>query len=123
MPELPEVETIRLGLEKYLVGHIIQDVEIRLPKIISGEVQRVKGAKVQSIRRFGKGLVIDLSNNYSIAVHVKMTGQLIYRGVKVQSIRVSEQKVGDVPNNFTHLVFHLDKGSKLYYNDMRQFGW
>jgi len=121
MPELPEVETIRLGLAKYLVGHVIEDVEVRLPKIITGDTKQVTGACVIGVRRFGKGLVIDLSNNYSIAVHVKMTGQLIYQGKKRSE--VSKEKVGSVPNSFTHFIFHLNKGAKLYYNDMRQFGW
>lgn len=122
MPELPEVETIRLGLEKYLTGHIIEDIDIRLPKMVSGEVQRLKGAKVQNVRRYGKGLVIDLDNDYSIAVHVKMTGQLIYQGPKLQRSRVSK-KVGALPGPHTHLILHLDGDSFLYYNDIRQFGW
>src|SRR3989338_824304 len=62
MPELPEVETIRRGLEKYLVGHKILDVEVRVAKLFEGDSNKVIGARVKEIRRFGKGLVIDLSN-------------------------------------------------------------
>lgn len=123
MPELPEVETIRLGLQKYLVGHKIESVEIKLPKIFEGDPKNVIGAKVKEIRRFGKGLVIDLSNDYSIAIHVKLTGQLIYRGEETKNITVSREKVGTIPNKFTHVVFALDKNAKLYYNDQRRFGW
>lgn len=123
MPELPEVETIRLGLGKYVVGHKIKSVDILAPKIFEGDPKNIVGAKVKEVRRFGKGLIIDLSNNYSLAVHVKLTGQLIYRGEETKDISVSKEKVGTIPNKFTHVVFALDKGAKLYYNDQRRFGW
>lgn len=123
MPELPEVETIRRGLEKYLVGHVIKDIEIRLPKQFSGNPKLVIGSKVIAVRRFGKGLVIDLENDYSIAIHIKMTGQLIYEDAKTHG-KWHPVKVGKaLPGPFTHVIFHLDKNAKLYYNDIRQFGW
>ncbi|MDP3941834.1 MAG: bifunctional DNA-formamidopyrimidine glycosylase/DNA-(apurinic or apyrimidinic site) lyase [bacterium] len=124
MPELPEVETIRLGLQKYLVGHTIEEIEILLPKMVVGEVQRVTGTKVKRIQRYGKGLVIELDNNYSIAIHIKMTGQFIYKGTRVpKGTKVSEKVGRELPNSATHVIFHLDKGAILYYNDIRQFGW
>ena len=123
MPELPEVETIRLGLQKYVVGHKITDIEVRLPKIFAGSAEQIIGSKVIAARRFGKGLVIDLSNGYSLAIHVKLTGQLIYRDPKTAKIPVSKVKVGSVPNKFTHVIFKLDRGAVLYYNDQRRFGW
>ncbi len=127
MPELPEVETIRIQLNKYLVGHVIEDVEVRLPKQISGEVQSVIGAKVQRVRRYGKGLIIDLDNDYSLAIHIKMTGQLIYRNVsrvaRVPQVSQMSPKVGELPGKATHVIFKLDREAVLYYNDQRQFGW
>ena len=123
MPELPEVETIRKGLEKYLVGHKIEDIEIRVPKLFQGDPKNVRGAKVVRVARFGKGLVVDLSNGYSLAIHIKLTGQLIYRDEKTKDIAVSKQKVGTIPNKFTHIVFTLDKKAFVYYNDLRRFGW
>ncbi|MBI4098071.1 MAG: bifunctional DNA-formamidopyrimidine glycosylase/DNA-(apurinic or apyrimidinic site) lyase [Candidatus Levybacteria bacterium] len=124
MPELPEVETIRLGLEKYVVGHKIEDVEVRLPKMFQGDPKAIIGAKVIEIRRFGKGLVIDLSNKKSLAIHIKLTGQLIYQDPEVSKVsEVSREKVGMVPNKFTHVIFKLDKDAILYYNDQRRFGW
>lgn len=125
MPELPEVETIRLGLQQYLVGHTIRQVDVRLPKMVTGDTKHVANAKVIGVRRFGKGLVIDLNNNFSLAIHVKMTGQLIYQGTEIpKETKVSEEKVGkQLPNQFTHVVFQLDNGAVLYYNDIRQFGW
>lgn len=121
MPELPEVETIRLGLEQHLVGKKIEDVEVRLSKIVQGDVEDIVGTKVTGVRRFGKGLVIDLDNKYSIAFHVKLTGQIIYQ--ETNGTKVSKKMVGDLPGKFTHVIFELDKGARLYYNDIRQFGW
>jgi len=125
MPELPEVETLKLGLQKYLVGHTIESVELRLKKQFQGDVKDVEGVKVIDVRRFGKGLVIDLSNNYSLAIHIKLTGQLIYRGKdEPKVIHADMRTVGKtLPNNWTRVIFHLDKDALLYYNDLRQFGW
>lgn len=131
MPELPEVETIRRGLETYLVGRIIEDIEVRFPKIFTGDEKLCKSAKIQAIRRFGKGLVIDLDNDHSIVAHVKMTGQFIYKGDEVSKGRViAKKKTGDdVPGKHTHVIFKLKakrekrKIDFLYYNDIRKFGW
>lgn len=123
MPELPEVETIRLGLQKYLVGKTIEGVEVRLRKIFSGDEKNIIGAKVKDVRRFGKGLVIDLDNDYSIAVHIKLTGQFIYRDSQTVKLKLSPKVGTQIPNKFTHVIFKLNKEAFLYYNDMRQFGW
>lgn len=123
MPELPEVETLKLGLQKYLVGHKILDLKILAPKIFFGEKEKIIGAKVIGIKRVGKGLIIELDNGFSLAIHIKLTGQIIYRDEKTKNIPVSEVKVGIIPNKFTHLIFDLDNDAKLYYNDQRRFGW
>lgn len=124
MPELPEVETIKLGLQKYLVGHKIDHVDVRLPKIVEGDVGNIEGAKITGVRRFGKGLVIDCSSKYSVAIHIKLTGQLVYRGPNLKEKVVLSKKVGtEIPNKFTHIIFELDRKGFLYYNDIRQFGW
>lgn len=124
MPEFPEVETIRRGLSKYLVGHTIKNVEVKFPKLFEGEKRNVIGAKVKDVRRFGKGLIIDLSNSYSLAIHIKLTGQLVYQDEKTaKSAHVSNARVGKLPNKFSHVIFNLDRGSTLYYNDPRRFGW
>ncbi|OGH20596.1 MAG: DNA-formamidopyrimidine glycosylase [Candidatus Levybacteria bacterium RIFCSPHIGHO2_02_FULL_37_13] len=123
MPELPEVETIRLGLQKYIVGKTIEDVEVRLRRIFSGDEKNIIGAKITSIDRFGKGLVINLDNNYSIAAHIKLTGQFVYRDDSTLKLKLSAKVGSQIPNKFTHVTFKLDKGAYLHYNDIRQFGW
>ncbi len=122
MPELPEVETIRLGLQKYLVGHKILDVEVRLRRIFSGDERNIIGAKITSIDRFGKGLVINLNNGYSIAAHIKLTGQFVYRDSQTSKLKLSPKVGKEIPNKFTHVIFKF-KNANLYYNDIRQFGW
>src|SRR5579885_1004950 len=134
MPELPEVETVKIGLKKYLVGARVEDVELRLAKQFSGEKTHIIGATIKDVRRFGKALVIDLDNGYSIAIHIKLTGQLIYRNQKLGITNKEGRE--EVPGKFTHVIFHLSEKSSiaqsrdttpvdsyLYYNDIRQFGW
>ncbi len=123
MPELPEVETIRLGLTKYLVGHKIEEVDVKPGRTFEGDPKEIIGAKVIGIRRFGKGLVIDLDNKKSLAIHIKLTGQFIYRDKSTEKIQVSSEKVGELPGPATRIIFHLDKDATLYFNDRRRFAW
>lgn len=123
MPELPEVETLKLGLEKYLVGHKILNLEIKDKKLFEGEAKNVAGAKVTGIRRFGKGLIIDLDNKYSIAIHVKLTGQLVFRNKKNKNLPIVKPITSVLPNKFTRAIFELDGDSFLHFNDVRRFAW
>src|SRR3990170_9152197 len=105
MPELPEVETIRRSLEKYLVEHRLEKVEARY-KNLEGDHKNLVGGRVKKIRRFGKVLSIDLDNGYSAVIHIKLTGQLIYLGpnLKKQTM-LSKKIVGGVPGKHTHVIF------------------
>ena len=107
MPELPEVETIKLGLQKYLVGHKILDIDVRDQKIFKGDKKNIINAKVIDVKRVGKGLIIEFDNDYVLAIHVKLTGQLIYRGRETENIEVSKEKVGSLPSKFTHVIFNF----------------
>jgi len=122
MPELPEVETIRKGLEKYLVGHTIKSVKIHY-KNFEGNEKNLEGGKIKKVRRFGKVLSIDLDNGYSLVIHIKLTGQLIYRGPNLKHPGLSKKIFGGIPGKHTHVVFILNKNGTLYYNDYRKFGW
>ncbi|MCL6096197.1 MAG: bifunctional DNA-formamidopyrimidine glycosylase/DNA-(apurinic or apyrimidinic site) lyase [Patescibacteria group bacterium] len=124
MPELPEIETVKLGLQKYLVGHKIEDIEARIPKMFAGRKEDIIGAKITNIKRIGKGLIIEFDNDYLLAVHFKMTGQLIFRNKNTQNLVLSKKVGGDIlPSKYSHIIFTLDKGAMLYYNDLRRFGW
>lgn len=115
---------MRLQLEKYLTGHKIISVDVKNRKIFQGDETKIIGGKVVGTRRFGKVSVMDLSNGYSILTHVKLTGQYIYRGPNLPFPKPLSTKVtGGVPGIHTHVIFNLDRGGKLYYNDVRRFGW
>lgn len=124
MPELPEVESIRKQLNKFLTGHKIQSVEVKNRKIFQGDEKQIVGAKFLKARRFGKVTVLDLNNKKSLMIHVKMTGQLLYRGPNLPDAPPLSKKVtGGAPGPHTHVVFDLDRGAALYFNDQRRFGW
>ena len=125
MPELPEVETMKLQLGKFLTGHKIVSVNVSNRKTFQGDEKKIIGGKIIGTRRFGKVSVIDLSNGYSILTHVKLTGQFIYRGPNLiaNHYSLSPKVIGGVPGPHTLVVFNLDRDGKLYYNDVRRFGW
>lgn len=114
MPELPEVESIRLTLAKNTLGRRILDVGILWPPAavsLPGEdfTELVKGKAIDSIDRRGKYLLIHLSKGLTMIVHFRMTGRLIY---------YPEKQPAD---KHTHVVFYLDEG-ELHYSDIRKFG-
>jgi len=82
MPELPEVETVKRGLNKLIVGKTIASVKSDNPKSFPNAEADVRsfliGAKVKEVRRRAKVLLIDLSTNHTLVIHLKMTGQLVY---------------------------------------------
>lgn len=86
MPELPEVETIKRGLGKFILHAKIVKVEVdpNCKKSFLGEESQVEGASVCSLRRRGKALLIELDNGMTMLVHLRMTGQLIWRGSECQ---------------------------------------
>jgi len=133
MPELPEVETIRVQLSGVLVGKTIKDIEIRKVKLFKGEKKLVIGKKITGLRRFSKLLVIDTFGGISLAIHLKMTGRLVFNAKcqmpndkcknKKQKERNPYWEVDYETDKHTHVVVHFTDGSKLYFHDVRQFGY
>ncbi|MGC9049094.1 MAG: DNA-formamidopyrimidine glycosylase [Patescibacteria group bacterium] len=118
MPELPEVETIRNQLLEKIRGKKIKTVDVKLAKMIQGVAVKefrkiVEGATIKDIQRRAKLLIINLSNGYSLVVHLKLTGQIIYQ-YPVSSIQYLR---------YTHIIYTFSDGSQLFHNDMRQFGY
>lgn len=124
MPELPEVETIRRGLEKYILNKKIVRVEVLCPKsFVNDSDLEIIGAKIAGLRRFGKALIIDLDNQNSMMIHLRMTGQLIWRGKEnFAAGHPSENFVAELPNKQTRISFEFKDGV-LYFNDQRKFGF
>jgi len=125
MPELPEVETIRKGINEKMCGKKIKDVEIKVPKLFIGNKNDIIGAEISSANRVAKVLEIVLDNGYSILIHLKMSGQLIYKDKNSSSAGGHYQKIYDSspPHAYTHIIYTFSDGSHLYYNDFRKFGW
>ncbi|MFA5051688.1 MAG: bifunctional DNA-formamidopyrimidine glycosylase/DNA-(apurinic or apyrimidinic site) lyase [Patescibacteria group bacterium] len=129
MPELPEVETISRQLDRVLRGRRILGLTVRLPKMVRGASAVFKraiiGAKIVSISRRAKLVVFSLSNGWSFLIHLKMTGQLVFRQGRKLRVGGHPIKNGlrDLPNRYSHVIFNLDKGVMLYFNDMRRFGF
>ena len=97
MPELPEVETVRRGLAELLPGRVVaRTVVFDSPKSFPNAPADVKqflyGARMTAVRRRAKVLMIDLDTRYSLVVHLKMTGQLVFRQGSSHGARVSPKK-------------------------------
>jgi len=125
MPELPEVETIKRVLEKAIVGKIIRNIEVRKVKIFQGDTQEVIGRKIEGIERRGKMLIIRLSGDKALVIHFKLTGQMVWVPQAGESVAVGHPipfAGTRLPAKTTHVIFEID-GGKLFYNDLRQFGW
>ena len=123
MPELPEVETIRLGLEKKIIGLKIKSVELIQPKSFLGDSKILEGQIVLKVWRRAKILGIDL-DKFSLLFHLKMTGQVIFDdGKRFIGGHPTPDMLGKLPNSHTRIIFTFDSGSKLYFNDQRRFGW
>ena len=129
MPELPEVETIRRGLESAVINKQIVDLQVTKPKLLRNQrayfLNTLKNNSISSINRIGKLLIFVLADeqNY-LLVHLKMTGQLIYtKGNQMVAGGHKQAIEGELPNKYSPIIFHFADDSKLFFNDMRQFGY
>ena len=128
MPELPEVETVRRGLHELIIGRTIKSVHHDTPKSFPNAIADVQAflidASITDVRRRAKVLMIDLSTAYTLVIHLKMTGQLVYRGDSVFGAgHPNESLIGELPDRSTRVTLVFTDGSKLFFNDQRKFGW
>lgn len=115
MPELPEVETVRRSLLKKLVGRQIKRAAVYMAKIVSPLLveefeELASGKEILNIRRRGKYLLLDLSEQLTMIVHLRMTGKFLYCDAQDEVMK------------HTHVIFDLDDGHQLRFVDQRQFG-
>ena len=130
MPELPEVETIRLQLKSKIIGKIIKSVEILEKKQFIGKKEDVIGRKIVDIERCGKVLIfklykLDKHYNY-LNIHLKLTGQILYsENLKNPVFKeiIPFTKTNKMPAKTTRIILTFTDGSGLFFNDMRKFGW
>lgn len=130
MPELPEVETIKRGLSKRIDGKIITDIEVLWHKSFLGDKNQIIDTKIVQIERRAKLIRIKLSNNLNLVFHLKLTGQLIHEHpvgkeevIDFAGGHPSHDWHAKLPNSNTRIIFTFDDKSKLFFNDMRKFGW
>ncbi len=156
MPELPEVETVRRGLQELIVSRVVKNTTVyESPKSFPNDKAAVEqflyGATVLAVRRRAKVLLIDLSTEYTLVVHLKMTGQLVWisatsskagfrgRGADNELTSLSsggagpserfgaghpnDSLIGELPDRSTRVRIAFTDGSHLYFNDLRKFGW
>lgn len=128
MPELPEVETVRRGLSELIIGKVVSgevhDTEKGFPNA-PGDVKRfLIGATITDVRRRAKLLMIDLSTGYSLLIHLKMTGQLVFVGeTRFGAGHPNDSLVNELPDKSTRVTLSFEDGTKLFFNDQRKFGW
>ena len=130
MPELPEVETVRLGLLPVLEGHVLTGVETRrgdlripFPKDF---VARTKGRKVMALRRRAKYLLADLDSGETLVIHLGMSGRMsVYSQGKqrrIGSYVYDKAPDGAGQGKHDHVVFETDAPARIVFNDHRRFG-
>ncbi len=129
MPELPEVETIKRGLTRLITGKHVSGVEFDTLKSFPNSMADVDNflinSKITDVKRRGKALTIDLDTGYSLVIHLKMTGQLVYRADKVNfgAGHPTDSLINALPDKSTRVTINFTDGSRLYFNDQRKFGW
>ena len=131
MPELPEVETVKRGLEPVLLGQTIANVDLRRANLRFAFppdfATKLAGAKVLSLTRRAKYILVDLDNNQTLISHLGMTGR--FTALKPEGggsnlgefyFETGANPKADGPHD--HVVFTLANGVKLVYSDPRRFG-
>jgi len=124
MPELPEVETVRLGLEPVLIGRRLTRVEARRPDLRfplpPDFVQRLTGARVVSMTRRGKYMLAGLDREAALLIHLGMTGRFEIEGA---SLADGFALAAPADPKHAHVVFETDADVRITYFDARRFGF
>ena len=129
VPELPEVETVRRGLSSLIIGKTFKNAQALSPNSFPNSPADVKnflhGALAVSVKRRAKVLIINLSSNYSLVIHLKMTGQLVYVSAlqRFGAGHPSDSLVNTLPDKSTRVDLAFTDNSHLFFNDQRKFGW
>lgn len=122
MPELPEVETVRRGLEPVMTGVKIEQAEVRRPDLRwpfpTKMQQRLTGARVNALRRRSKYILADLSTKETLIIHLGMSGRILISGYPQGQFHHQHA----APEKHDHVVIHLENGARITFNDPRRFG-
>lgn len=122
MPELPEVETVRRGLEPVMAGRQIVTARVNRPDLrwpfppqMAG---RLTGARVEALRRRSKYILADLSTGETLLIHLGMSGRMLISGAPVGEFHHDHP----APAKHDHVVLDMEGGARITFNDARRFG-
>jgi formamidopyrimidine-DNA glycosylase len=122
LPELPEVETIRRGLEPVLAGRVIARAEVRRPDLRwpfpPRMAERLTGARVTGLRRRSKYLLVGLDRGETLIAHLGMSGRLLVSGAVLGGFFHGHP----APQKHDHVMLDIEGGARVTFNDARRFG-
>jgi len=122
MPELPEVETVRRGLEPVMTGRRIEAVAVNRPDLRRPfpprMAERLTGTVVERLGRRSKYILADLSSGETLLMHLGMSGRILISGVTIGDFHHAHA----APEKHDHVVFDLEGGGRVTFNDPRRFG-
>lgn len=122
MPELPEVETVRRGLVPAMEGAVIAQADVNRPDLRwpfpDRMAERLTGSRVTTLRRRSKYILADLSTDETLLIHLGMSGRMLISGDPLGQFLHDHP----APEKHDHVVFHMDNGARVTFNDPRRFG-
>ncbi|MCD5381136.1 MAG: bifunctional DNA-formamidopyrimidine glycosylase/DNA-(apurinic or apyrimidinic site) lyase [Candidatus Pacebacteria bacterium] len=131
MPELPEVETVRMQLQRKVVGKTVADVEVFHAKSVdnnSNIEDQLRGKTISDVDRIGKLMIFSFvdEDDLFLLAHLKMTGQFFYIDKTGKTIGGGHSATAgdtELPTKHTRVTFHFTDRTSLHFNDMRIFGY
>lgn len=122
MPELPEVETVRRGLAPSMEGHVIERADVNRPDLRwpfpENMAERLTGKRVNRLRRRSKYILVDLDSGETLIIHLGMSGRMTVSGDPLGQFHRDHPAA----LKHDHVVFHVDSGARITFNDARRFG-
>ena len=122
MPELPEVETVRRGLEPAMKNQLIAKADVNRPDLRwpfpPNLADRLTGARVLGLRRRSKYILIDLDSDETLIVHLGMSGRMLVSGIQLGQFFLDHPAV----EKHDHVVLHMENNARITFNDARRFG-
>lgn len=122
MPELPEVETVKAGIAPVMQGHVIARADVNRPDLRwpfpDQMAARLTGKRVLGLRRRSKYILVDLDSGETLLIHLGMSGRMLISGHTVGEFHHPHP----APAKHDHVVFHMDDGARITFNDARRFG-
>ncbi len=122
MPELPEVETVRRGLEPVMSGQVIARADIRRPDLRwplpDRMAERLTGQRVERLRRRSKYILAELDSGETLIIHLGMSGRMLISGSMLGDFHHDHP----TPEKHDHIVLDMSDGARITFNDARRFG-